>query len=109
MLTTPTLMVDADPTGGQVKAELNSTTGYAIGTIGLGETEPARTATSWKYVKIDGQSPNFNADGSAAHANRTFLNGTYGFVVTSFAATDIKPLDKTSVVVTAKGLVAAMI
>ncbi len=110
MLTTSTLKVDANPTGGQVKTELNSTTGYAIGTIGLGETEPARTATSWKYVKIDGQSPNFLADGiTPAHANRTFLNGTYGFVVTSFAATDIKPLDKTSVVATAPNLVNALI
>lgn len=103
------LNVNAQATGGGVKTDLNGTTGYVIGAIGLGEAEPVRTATSWKYVKLDGVSPNFNADGTAAHANRTpFANGNYGLAVTSYAATAIKPLNKGSVVTAFPTVVSAL-
>lgn len=103
------LMVNLNATNGTVVASLNAQTDYSIGVVGLNGIEPARTATSWKYVAIDGVSPNFNADGTAAHANRApFANGNYEFAVTSYAATAIKPLNKTSVVTTFPTVVSAL-
>jgi hypothetical protein len=106
------LTVTLNSTGGGVTTPLADATktDYVIGVLGLNTSEPTRTATSWKYVKIDGVSPNFNADGTAAHANRApFANGNYEFAVTSYAATAIKPLNKTSVVTAYPAVVSALI
>lgn len=101
---------NAQATSGGVKADLASATGYVIGVVSLDSAEPTRTATSYKYVKIDGQSPNFKADGTIdADQRLAMINGNYPFVVASYAATAIKPLNKTSVVVTHPTLVSEMI
>jgi hypothetical protein len=87
--TTAALVVQSNATTGGVKTALNATTGYAIGVISLNSAPGA--SDTWKYVKIDGSSPNFNADGSAAYKARTaFINGGYGFAMTSFAAVPTK-------------------
>jgi hypothetical protein len=83
--------------GGDVTTQLNAaavapaTVNYSIGAIGLG-TVPANTTGTWKFVKIDGASPNYNADGTASYKQRTqFANGNYPFAVTAYAAVPVKP------------------
>lgn len=81
------LIVQANATGGGVVTALTATTGYAIGAISLTTAQPNATALSWKFVKIDGVSPTYNADGTAALKQRTaFASGNYPFAVASFAA-----------------------
>jgi hypothetical protein len=83
--------------GGDVTTQLNAaavapaTVNYSIGAIALGSV-PANTTGTWKFVKIDGASPNYNADGTASYKQRTqFANGNYPFAVTSYAAQPVKP------------------
>ena len=65
---------------------------YAIGAISL-TSAPANTVNTWKFVKIDGVSPNFKADGSLDTTQRLqFANGNYPFAVQSYAAYPIKPV-----------------
>jgi len=90
---TPVGAFDANPgvfdilleTGtGAVKNDLStgtatSVTGYGIGVISL-ENPAVATAASWQFVKLDGVSPNFNADGSVDTLQRNaFASGRYGF------------------------------
>ncbi|MGA8146367.1 MAG: hypothetical protein WB870_02170 [Gallionellaceae bacterium] len=104
------LNVNDQNASSSVITDLTSTTGYAIGSVTLNSAEPARTATSWKFIKLDGISPNFNADGTLAdHQRPAVANGLWGFQVTSFAAVQIKPFSKTSVVTTYPSVVAALI
>lgn len=85
---TAALVVQANATGGGVKTALNSTSGYAIGVISLTTGQPT---TGWKFIKIDGVSPTFNADGTAAYKQRTaFATGNYPFAMTAFAVTPVK-------------------
>lgn len=104
------LDVNANATGGGVKSDLGNQTDYVIGVIGLGDMEPARTATSWKYVKLDGQSPNFNPDGTAAYKQRTaFANGDYPLAVSSYVVEyAAAKLPKTSVLKTFPALADAI-
>ena len=106
------LTVTLNSTGGGVTTPLADATktDYVIGVLGLNTAEPDRTSTSWKYVKIDGVSPNYNADDTPNHKNRdAFANGNYEFAVTSYAATQVKPFSKTSVVTTYPAVVSALI
>lgn len=109
------LTVTLNGTNSGVTVPLADTTrtDYVIGVLGLNTGEPARTATSWKFVKIDGVSPDFDAGATGTtytHAYRApVANGNYGFVMTSFAATQIKPFVKTSVVTTYPTVVSALI
>jgi hypothetical protein len=67
---------------------------YAIGAISL-TSVPANTTGTWKFVKIDGVSPNYKADFTATHLNRDqFANGNYPFAMTAYAAYPIKPVAK---------------
>ena len=87
---TAALKVIENAQGGQVTTDMNLNVGYAIGAIGLGSV-PTTGATTWKFVKLDGVSPNFNADGSAAdHQRSTFASGAYPFAMTAFAVTPVK-------------------
>lgn len=90
------LTVQANATGGGVTTALNTGSGYVIGAISLTSAQPALSATSWKFVKIDGVSPTFNADGSAAdHQRSVFASGNYPFAVASFAARPTATKDAT--------------
>jgi hypothetical protein len=95
------LVLSLSATGGGVTTALAQTDRYVIGAIGLNSAEPARTATSWKWVRIDGVSPNFPAVTTATTATESnqrlsFANGNYGWAVTSYAAVSTKAA-KTSV------------
>lgn len=102
---TPALVVQSNVTTGTVKSALASTTGYAIGVLTLNTTPTA----PGKFVKIDGVSPNFNADGTAdANQRNAMISGNYPFAMTSFAVTQVKPA-KTSVAVTNPAVIPALI
>jgi hypothetical protein len=64
---------------------------YAIGVISL-TSAPASSVDTWKFVKIDGVSPNYKADGTVSYKMREqFANGNYPFAMTAYAATPVKP------------------
>jgi len=93
LVTTPDatkLVVHLNATSGKVKTDLAASTGYTIGIIGL-NTLPDGT---WKYVKVDGVSP----DGAGADAKQrnAFTTGYYEFAVESYASVSSKAA-KTSV------------
>jgi hypothetical protein len=94
------LTIMAAATGGNVTTALNAaavapaTVNYAIGVIGLGSV-PAATTGTWKFVKIDGVSPNYKADGTASYKQREqFANGNYPFAMTAYAAYPTKIVAK---------------
>ena len=98
---TANLVVQANATSSGVKTALQSTSGYAIGVLGLGSN------SGYKFVKIDGQSPNFKLDGTADSKFRSnMINGRYPFQVASFAAQLPKPA---GVLKTLPGLATAVI
>lgn len=69
-------------TGG-VTGGVAASGGYAIGVVGLGTLQGANT---WKYVKLDGVSPNFNPDGSVDTTQRNaFASGRYPFAFEMYA------------------------
>ena len=108
---TAALTVLAAATSGAVKTALNATTGYAIGVLGLGSQGGS---DQWKFVKIDGSSPNFvSTDGGATYAaayklRKAMLDGSYKFQVASYAAVKTKK-DKNSVGDLFPGVPAAVI
>lgn len=68
---------------GDVKTALTgtNTAGYALGVISL-ENVPTAVATDWKFVKIDGVSPNFSAAGvTDAKLRNAMASGSYQFQV----------------------------
>lgn len=69
--------------GGDVVTELNKP-GYGIGVISL--TSAPKASDSWKFIKLDGISPNTDAKQRASVAS-----GDYGFAMTAFAVTYVKP------------------
>jgi hypothetical protein len=81
--TTAGLVVQEYPVGGDVVKALNQS-GYAIGVISL--TSAPSSSDSWKFVKLDGVSPNPDTQQRAA-----FASGDYGFAMTSFAVEYVKP------------------
>ena len=83
---TADLLIQSHATSGSVKTALNASSGYAIGVLGLA-TIPAGSDT-WKFVKLDGISPNFNADGSVdAKQRNAFISGNYPFAMNYTAIT----------------------
>lgn len=67
-------------------------TTYAIGAISL-TTAHDTAAGTWKFVKIDGVSPDYKADFTASYKQREqFANGNYPFAVQSYAAYPVKPV-----------------
>ncbi len=78
------LTIDELAVSGDVTTRLNSSVGYAIGAVGLGSSQDDAVG-KWKWVRIDGQSPNYNPDGTKAYKNRTqFANGNYPFAMVAF-------------------------
>jgi hypothetical protein len=69
--------------GGDVVTALNQP-GYGIGVISL--TSTPKSSDTWKFVKLDGVSPNADAKQRA-----TVASGDYGFAMTAFAVTYVKP------------------
>lgn len=70
---------------GDVTTALGASTGYSIGVVGLSSSKNI-AASTWNFVKIDGQSPNYLPDGTAAYKGRTaFANGHFPIAVTSYA------------------------
>jgi hypothetical protein len=87
--------VSTNPTGIQ--------NGYGIGVVSL-ENPALTTAGTWRYVKIDGVSPNFKADGTADLLNRNaFASGRYPF------AFEMSAMYKTSAPDTTVALASAVI
>lgn len=87
--TAPGLVVKEYAVGGDVVKALNQS-GYAVGVISL--TSAPGASDTWKFVKLDGVSPNPDAKQRAA-----FAGGDYGFAVTSFAVEYVKPkVDKSA-------------
>lgn len=75
-------IAEESETGGvRTKLTGTNTEGYAIGVMSL-ENIPTTAATSYQYVKLDGVSPNFNADGTPDLKMRNaFASGSYPFAV----------------------------
>lgn len=80
---TTSLIVTESATGGGVVTELQKDA-YGIGIISL--NSPAKSGETWKFVKLDGVSPNADADSRAAMAA-----GDYPFAMTAFAVRQVKP------------------
>lgn len=81
---TTDLTVTLNATGGGVVTELNKDA-YGIGIISL--NSPAKGTESWKFVKLDGVSPNADVDGKSRVA---MAAGDYPFAMTAFAVTTVK-------------------
>lgn len=81
---TDNLVVTLNSTGGGVSSELNKDA-YGIGVISL--NSPAKGSDSWKFVKLDGVSPNADVDGKSRKA---MASGDYPFAMTAFAVTPVK-------------------
>ena len=69
--------------GGDVVTALNQP-GYGIGVISL--TSTPKAGETWQFVKLDGISPNTDTKQRA-----TVAAGDYGFAMTAFAVTYVKP------------------
>jgi alpha-tubulin suppressor-like RCC1 family protein len=96
---TANLLIQANATANDVVASLNATSGYSIGVVGLGIV-PGE-ADTWKFVKLDGVSPNFNADGSVdIYQRNAVISGDYPFAMTFFAVTPVKPATISTVTTT---------
>ncbi|MEC5217716.1 hypothetical protein RCH09_002678 [Actimicrobium sp. GrIS 1.19] len=79
----PYMVTEEKGTGGVTDrlttGKATAVAGYGIGVISL-ENPAVTTAGAWRYVKIDGVSPNFKADGTADTLNRNaFASGRYPF------------------------------
>ena len=78
------MIVTESDTGGGVVTELNKAA-YGIGVISL--NSPAKSGETWKFVKLDGVSPNADVDGKSRMA---MASGDYPFAMTAFAVTTVK-------------------
>jgi hypothetical protein len=81
------LIIHMNAQTGNVEDDLKSTTGYAIGTIALSK---AVGQTAYKFVKLDGVSPNYKgsvAIADAASSRAKMLDGTWPMQVVSYAVT----------------------
>ena len=81
---TADLIVTLSATGGGVSSELNKDA-YGIGVISL--NAPAKAVDTWKFVKLDGVSPNADLDGKS---REKIASGDYPFAMTAFAVTPVK-------------------
>ena len=87
---TAALVVAATGATDAVKTSLNAGTGYAIGVLSLDVTPGS--GDTWKFVKLDANSPNFNLNGSSDTTQRQgLINGRYPFAMTAYAVTPTKP------------------
>jgi hypothetical protein len=81
----PGLVVNENVQTGDVETDLKLTTGYSIGVIALSKG----TSTSYKFVKLDGVSPNFAKGGTAVLGStalrNNMINGSWGLQMTAYA------------------------
>jgi hypothetical protein len=79
------LVVNENVQTGDVETDLKLTTGYSIGVIALSKGN----STSYKFVKLDGASPNFAKGGtsvlSSTALRNNMLDGSWPLQVTSYA------------------------
>jgi len=67
-----------------VAAALSTTTGYAIGVLSLNKVQAG--SETWKFIKLDGVSPDYLPDGTSDSNRRArLINGDYGFQMLHFA------------------------
>jgi hypothetical protein len=93
----PRLFIQSNAYPVDVKATLDSgavppaLVQYSIGVDSLVSRSGA--LNTWRFVKLDGVSPNFNPDGTPDIMQRTALaEGNYPFAMTAFAITPSKPV-----------------
>lgn len=61
---------------------------WTIGVVSLDNADNSGTSTKWRFVKLDGVSPNVKTDGTTDAKNRVALqNGRYGFAFEMSAMT----------------------
>jgi len=81
----PGLVVNENVQTGDVETDLKLTTGYSIGVIALSKGN----STSYKFVKLDGVSPNFAKGGTAVLGStalrNNMINGSWGLQMTAYA------------------------
>ena len=69
---------------GDVETDLKLTTGYSIGVIALSKAN----STSYKFVKLDGVSPNFAKGSSTLYSStqlrNNMIDGSWGFQMTAY-------------------------
>jgi hypothetical protein len=89
---TTTVTVKEEGSTGGVKTDVGSATAYAIGVVSLENLE----GTTWKFIKINGQSPNYVNGVLDATQKLNSVNGLYDFafeaqVLTNDAETTLSP------------------
>jgi len=81
----PSLVVHENVQTAQVEDDLKATSGYAIGVIALS----SGASSSYKFVKLDGASPNFAKGGttvlSGGKLRNNMLDGSWPFQMTAYA------------------------
>jgi len=81
---TANLIVEHNVQSGTVETDLNSATGYSIGVITLAKG----ASSTYKFVKLDGVSPNFAKGGttllSGANLRKNMIDGSWPFQVVSY-------------------------
>ena len=81
----PGLVVNENVQTGGVETDLKATTGYSIGVIALSKGN----STSYKFVKLDGKSPNFAKAGttllSGGNLRNNMINGSWDLQMTAYA------------------------
>jgi hypothetical protein len=83
------LVVQATATTAAIVSALNAPSGYILGILGL--TTVPGASDSWKFVKLDGLSPNFNGDGSLdTYQRNAFTNNDYPFAMIFYAVAPAK-------------------
>jgi hypothetical protein len=93
----PGLVVNENVQTGDVETDLKMSTGYSIGVIALSKGN----STSYKFVKLDGVSPNFAKGGTTVLGStalrNNMINGSWGLQMTAYAVypTAASPYHKT--------------
>ena len=102
---TANLIVEHNVQSGTVETDLNSATGYSIGVITLAKG----AASTYKFVKLDGVSPNFAKGGttvlSGASLRNNMINGSWPFQVVSYVMYPTASVGTDAVLASKKGLI----
>lgn len=81
---TTDLVIHENVQTGDVETDLKLTTGYSIGVIALSKAN----STSYKFVKLDGVSPNFAKGSSTLYSStqlrNNMIDGSWGFQMTAY-------------------------
>jgi len=81
---TADLVIHENVQTGDVETDLKLTTGYSIGVIALSKAN----STTYKFVKLDGVSPNFAKGSSTLYSStqlrNNMIDGSWGFQMTAY-------------------------